>query len=286
MNISKAVITAASPNQRALPLQTLVDRDGEPKSVLRIILDEAVQAGIEEICVVVRPNDEDNYREAAGQHSTKLHFVPQNDPHGYGHALYCAREFTGDEPFLHMVGDHVYVGTGAGRCAQALIALAKENGCAVSGVQPTRENLLPYFGVVGGRRVKGSHDLYLIEAVLEKPTPTQAEQSLIVPGLRSGHYLCFFGMHVLTPTVMELLHKQIANGSVGQDRPNFQLSPILHKLAQSERYLALEVQGQRYPVDARYGLLTAQLALALSGQDRVEVLAMLCEMLAQRELVH
>ena len=51
----------------------------------------------------------------------------------------------------------------------------------------------------------GSQDLYRIDTVIEKPTPTEAEQRLVVPGLRAGHYLCFFGMHVLTPTVMDFL---------------------------------------------------------------------------------
>jgi UTP--glucose-1-phosphate uridylyltransferase len=97
-----------------------------------------------------------------------------------------------------------------------------------------------------------------------------------VPGLRSGHYLCFFGIHILTPLVMELLGRQIeAQGGAA-------LSPVLAQLAQQERYLALETHGRRYAVDARYGLLTAQLALALSGHDRDEVLSTLCEMLAQR----
>ena len=72
-------------------------------------------------------------------------------------------------------------------------------------MQATRESLLPYFGAVGGRRLPGGQDLYRVETVIEKPTPTEAEQHLVVPGLRAGHYLCFFGMHVLTPAVMEIL---------------------------------------------------------------------------------
>jgi UTP--glucose-1-phosphate uridylyltransferase len=59
------------------------------------------------------------------------------------------------------------------------------------------------------------------------------------------------------------------------------LSPVLAQLCGREKYLALEAQGRRHPLDTRYGLLTAQLALALNGRDREEVLATLCEMLAQ-----
>jgi UTP--glucose-1-phosphate uridylyltransferase len=281
VKITKAVITAAGRNQRTLPLQTLVDRDGATKSVLGVIVEEALRAGMEALCVVVSPGDEAAYQTAAGEHASRLHFVPQTEPCGYGHAVYCAREFVGDAPFLHMVGDHVYVSGGEQGCAQQLVAAAEGQACAVSGVQPTRENLLPYFGAVGGKRVPGAAHLYEIERVVEKPTPTEAEQTLLVPGLRAGHYLCFFGMHVLTPTVMQILHERVTDSD---DSGSIGLSPALTELATRERYLALEAQGRRYPLDTRYGLLTAQLAIALSGQDREEVLAGVCELLAQREL--
>jgi UTP--glucose-1-phosphate uridylyltransferase len=278
---TKAVITAAARNQRTLPLQTLVDRDGIQKSVLCIILEEALRAGIEDICLIICPGDESGYREAAGEHAERLRFVCQAAPLGYGHAVWCARDFVGQEPFLHMIGDHIYVSQDAAGCAQQLIEIASGQSCSASGVQSTREGLLPYFGAVGGQRIPGAKDLYLIERVLEKPTPTEAEQKLLIPGLRTGHYLCFFGMHVFTPTVMELLDDHVrARGEQG----GIQLSPVLAELAVRERYLALEAKGRRYPVDARYGLLTAQIALALSGHDRNEVLALVCELLAQREM--
>lgn len=280
MKTTKAVITAAARNQRTLPLQTLVDRDGVTKSILSILVEEALRAGMEAICVVVCPGDETAYREAAGDHAGRLHFVPQAEPLGYGHAVYCAREFVGAEPFLHMIGDHIYISDSEKGCAQQLVEVAQAQACAVSGVQPTRENLLPYFGAVGGQRVKGTQDLYEIERVLEKPTPTEAEQSLMVPGLRAGHYLCFFGMHLFTPAVMEILAQHVERN---QGQGGIALSPVLAELAARERYLALEAKGRRYPVDVRYGLLTAQLALGLSGQDRDEVLTALCELLAQRE---
>lgn len=276
MKITRAVITAAGRNQRTLPLQTLVDRDGDPKSVLGVIVEEALRAGVENICVVVCPGDEAAYRSAAGEHAERLQFVTQEEAKGYGHALYCAKDFTAGEPFLHMVGDHIYLNDAPQGCAQQLVEMAVGQACSVSGVQATRESQLPYFGAVGGQRVRGTQDLYTVESVLEKPTPTEAEQTLLVPGLRAGHYLCFFGIHILTPMVMELLGRQIAAQGGGS------LSPVLAQLARHERYLALETHGRRYAVDARYGLLTAQLALALSGKDRDEVLSTLCEMLAQR----
>lgn len=294
MHITKAVITAAGTNQRTLPLQTLIDRDGEGKSVLAILIEEVQQAGIDEICVVVKPGDEAPYAAVVGRHAAHLHFVHQAEPLGYGHAIHCAHDFVGNDPFLHLVGDHLYVSREQRSCAQQLVAIAQAEECAVSAVQATRETLLPYYGAIGGRRLQGQPGLYAVDTVIEKPTPTAAEQQLIVPGLRAGHYLCFFGMHVLTKTVMDLLGEQIRIATVGnspanqgaasQSAGNIVLADALALLPRRERYLALEQRYSRYDVGVKYGLLNAQLALALDGKDRERVLTMFLEMLAQREL--
>ena len=282
MNLSKAVITAAAPSQRALPLQSVVDRDGAPQSVLSLLVAEAVAAGAGDVCIVIHPGDEAAYRAAVGD-AGNVQFVTQPAPRGYGHALWCARDFAEGEPFLHLVGDHLFLGDPGEPIAAQIARAAREADGAVSGVQPTRESLLPYFGTIGGRRVPGTQDRFLIEQVIEKPTPTEAEQTLLVPGLRAGGYLCFMGTHVLTPLVLELLDRHIAAADAS-DHANIQLSPVLNELAEREQYLAVAVRGRRFPLDLRYGMLWAQLALALSGGDRDEVLAGLCDLLAQREM--
>jgi UTP--glucose-1-phosphate uridylyltransferase len=201
--------------------------------------------------------------------------VEQTHPQGYGHAVWCARSFTGSEPFLLLVGDHLYLSGEQRSCARQLVEVAAAEACAVSAVQATYENKLPYYGVAGGRRAENQQGIYVVSEVLEKPTPTVAEQRLTVPGLRAGHYLCFFGMHVLTPLVMELLGTEITAG-----RP-VNLSQTLSQLANRERYLAYELHGRRFDIGLKYGLLNAQLALALSSSARAEVLAGLVELLAQ-----
>lgn len=283
MKITKALITAAGRRQRTLPLQTLIDRDGVERAVLHILLNEVVQAGVEQIAVVVHPGDEAAYAEVAGDHVGRLQFVPQQEPRGYGDALYAARSFVGDDPFLHLVGDHLYVQRDDQSCAQHLIEVAETASCTISAVQATRESLLPYYGVVGGRRMAGHGDLYRVDTVMEKPTPTVAEQHLLVPGLRAGHYLCFFGMHVLTPTIMEVLARQL-DAAQPDATSAVTLSSALAELTGREQYLALEQQNSRYDLGVRYGLLSAQMALALNGQDRDEVLARLLELLAQRDM--
>lgn len=280
MEIKKAVITAAGKSQRTLPLQTLVDRDGQTKTALRIIVEEILSAGIDEICVVICPGDQPAYAAAAGGQAGRLRFIEQKAPRGYGHAVFSAREFTGAAPFLLLVGDHLYVSCTSKRSAQQLVEVAATEKCSVSAVQATHESKLPYYGTVGGQLVPARKGLYEIARVVEKPTPTEAEQKLIVPGLRAGHYLCFFGMHVLTPAVMELLEEE--NAVAGEGMLLF--STALARLAGRERYLASELQARRYDIGVKYGLLTAQLALALDGKDRDEVLAGLVELLARRDL--
>jgi UTP--glucose-1-phosphate uridylyltransferase len=279
VKVKKAVITAAAERQRALPLQTLIDRDGEEKSVLGILVEQALSANVEEICVVVWPGDEERYAQAVGRHLGHVRFTAQPRPLGYGDAICCAGDFTSGEPFLHLVGDHLWTGSSAARCASSVVELAEAEGCSVSAVQVTRENLLPRYGAVAGRRVAGRQGVYRIETVIEKPTPTEAEQRLVTPGLRAGHYLCFFGMHVFTPALMEILCRR------RREAPDaiLALSPALAELAGQAQYLAVEERDQRFDLGSRYGLLIAQLALALNGRDRDEVLSQLVLLLSSRE---
>ena len=272
MKIKKAVITAAAPNQRTLPLQSVIDRDGSEKTVLRIIIDEIRRAGVDQIAVVISPGDESVYARAAGDPS--IRFIQQIEPAGYASALYSARPFTTGDPFLHLVGDHLYVSRNGVEAARDLVRVATEEGCAVSAVVPTRETLLPLYGTIGGQPLHGKQNLYRVERVVEKPTPTEAEQNLIVSGLRVGHYLCFFGMHVLTPTFFEIL------GTYQDAGRKVTVSEVLSELAGHEQYLAFEQTGRRYDVGVKYGLFQAQLALAMNGRDRDAVLAQMLEIIA------
>ena len=226
---------------------------------------------------MICPGAEENFLKASGELAGRLTFIEQDVPRGYGDAILRARDFVGDEPFLHLVSDHVYISRGDTSCARQIVELAQKENCAVSAVQATRENMLPYFGTVGGNPETNSNDLYRISKIIEKPTPTLAEQELVVAGLRASHYLCLSGMHVLTPLVMELLEEHIAQAPAGT---NIQLSPALNELANRQQYLALEIAGLRYNIGVKYGLLKSQLAIALSGKDRDNILTQLLELVA------
>jgi UTP--glucose-1-phosphate uridylyltransferase len=282
MDIRKAVITAAGKGQRTLPLQSLVDRDGNTTSALSLIIEEVLRAGIEQIAVVIAPGDEAAFRTAAGQHAARLTFIEQTQPLGYTHAVSCAASFCANDPFLLLVGDHLYLSRTGQGCAEQLVAIARAEKCAVSAVQATHESKLPYYGAVGGKLVDAARRLYQVDTVLEKPTPTEAEQRINVPGLRAGYYLCFFGMHVLTPAAHRFLAAQLKDAA-GREN-SVHLRDALTKLASHERYLAAELDGRRYDFGVKYGLLTAQLALALDGKDRDEVLRGIIELLATNKL--
>jgi UTP--glucose-1-phosphate uridylyltransferase len=203
--------------------------------------------------------------------------VEQNEPLGYGHAVLCAREFVKEEPFLLLLGDHLYVSNQPEqRCAAQLIRLAVQEGSAVSAVNPTIEHQIHRYGTLTGKHMANQSGVYQIDRIIEKPSLSTAEMELQTPGLRIGYYLCFFGMHVLTPAVFNLLQKQLDSGS-----QNIQLTTALQELATTEKYLALEVQGNRYDLSKKQGLLQAQIALGLAGQAHDETLTTMVELLAE-----
>jgi len=313
VQITRAVITAAGRGVRQYPasdtvqkaMLPVVDRDGLTKPVLQIIAEQALESGIEEICVVSAPGDEAVYRDhfrnyAANLRSAfkgvewaeeqarrlfdleqRLRFSVQPEPQGYGHAVWCAREFVAGEPFLLLLGDHLYLSAEPRRCARQLIDLALAENCAVSAVQATREHLIHQYGTLTGRGLAERSDVYTIDEIIEKPNPTLAELRLQVPGLCAGHYLCFFGMHVLTPTVFDLLDQLVRDNT--REHGQIQLTTALSALARREKYLAIETRGSRFNLGVKFGVVEAQIALAMAGGDRERILAVLDESLTRLE---
>jgi UTP--glucose-1-phosphate uridylyltransferase len=312
MRIKKAVITAAARGERLYPVADTVqkamlpvmDVDGLEKPVMQIIAQEAFAAGIEEICVICAPGDGQRYREAfvslrdnlfksykgvdwAREEAShidhllnRIHFVEQTEPLGYGHAVLAARDFVNGEPFLLLLGDYLYVSHLKGkRCASQLIELARQENCSVSAVNPTIEHQIGRYGTLTGKHQPNQPGVYLVEKIIEKPSLSVAELELQTPGLRLGYYLCFFGMHVLSPALFDILARQQAAGT-----SPLPLTPALQELAASDKYLALEVKGNRYDLSKKFGLLQAQVALGLAGQAHDETLTTLVELLAEANM--
>jgi UTP--glucose-1-phosphate uridylyltransferase len=308
--VRKAVITAAGRGTRQYPASTavqkemfpLVDRDGLTKPVIQIIGEEAIDSGIEEICIITQPGEEALYRdyfkrldddmvkafrgkdwailesEKLGAFGERLHFAEQRHPEGFGHAVYQAKQFVGDEPFLLMLGDHVYISNVRDRCARQLTKVFEQYMLdAVTGVQPTTEQHLHLFGTIRGEPVEPNKGIYRAQLIIEKPSIETAREQLVTGGLPAGNYLSHFGMHVFSPAIFDSLEYLIKNNL--REKGEIQLTAAQEHLRQQSagKYWAVVTQGQRYDTGIPYGLMETQLALALNGIHRTEI----CEAIAR-----
>src|SRR5580704_157372 len=310
--VRKAVITAAGRGTRQYPASTavqkemfpLVDRDGLAKPVVQIIGEEAIDSGIEEICIITQPGEEKQYREyfqrmndvqaksfrgkdwaileseKLGAFGERLTFAEQHSPEGFGHAVFQAKEFVGDDPFLLLLGDHIYISDIKDRCARQLVSVYEKNSLdAVSGVQPTLERLLHLFGVIKGEPIEPEKGIYKAALIVEKPTIEFARAKLVTPGQPAGNYLAHFGMHVFSPRIFDSLEYLIKNNI--REKNEIQLTAAQEHLRQnSDQYWCVVTQGQRYDTGIPYGLMETQLALALSGIHRAEICEAIARLLA------
>ncbi|MCX7597509.1 MAG: sugar phosphate nucleotidyltransferase [Armatimonadetes bacterium] len=296
MKVRKAVITAAGRGTRQYPatnvvqkeLLPIVDVDGLTRPALQIIVAEALAAGIEEIGIVVgpangeairqhfqplRPADRELYagkgwalREAdrLAQMAEVISFILQPTPEGFGHAVYCARQFVGDDPFLLLLGDHLYLSDADRPCARQVMDVFERYGYSVSSVAVTPEHLLHLFGTVRGKPLEPG--IYEVEKFVEKPSPQQAEAELETPGLPAGHYLCFFGMHVFTPAIFEALEYLLRHDL--RERGEIQLTTAQELMRSTQRCLACTVTGRRYDIGTPEGYLATLIAFGLRGPYR------------------
>lgn len=277
MRFTKAIITMAGADHRDIPLQQIATGDGRMTHVAALHIQDLLDAGIEKVALITRPGNAPILNTLCEKFGDALVFIEQPEPRGFGDAVLCAEAWADGGAFLLQVCDHVFITYAAKSCTRQLIDAAAREGCCVSAVQATHESQLPYFGVIGGRRVQGDEHLFVVETVLEKPTPTVAEEQCLIPGLRQGTYLAFFGVHALTPGVFAELRAHQASLPPGEA---LGLTESLAQVALREKYLALEVRGHRVDLAGPFGLLRAQLALALHGPRRDEVLAVLLQEVA------
>lgn len=312
--VRKAVITAAGRGTRMYPASSavqkemfpLVDRDGLTKPVIQIIGEEAIDSGIEQICIITQPGEEKQYREyfkrlddsmvkafrgkdwaileseKLAAFGERLSFAEQHTPEGFGHAVYQAKKFVGDEPFLLLLGDHVYISDIKDRCARQLIRVYEQYMLdAVTGVQPTLERLLHLFGTIRGQPIDASKGIYKAELIIEKPAIDVAREKLVTPGLPAGNYLAHFGMHVFGPGIFDSLEYLIKNDL--REKNEFQLTAAQeHLRQQTDKYWCVVTQGQRYDTGIPYGIMETQLALALNGIHRTEICEAIARILAMQ----
>jgi UTP-glucose-1-phosphate uridylyltransferase/mevalonate kinase len=276
MKVRKAVIPAAGFGTRLFPatkatkkeLFPIIDRDGIAKPAILLIVEEALEAGIEEVIIVVQEQDLDDFQsffknQISIENYNKLprhfqdysrrileigrqvSFVIQPNQQGFGHAIYCTREAVGNEPFLLMLGDHLYRSNQEKSCSQQLLEAYKQHGFNLLGLRRSPEGEIANFGTVAGVWIEDGSLLNVTE-FSEKPTIDYARLNLRVPGLPEGDYLTVFGQYIIKPKIFDYLAEHIQNNV--RERGEFQLTSALDRLRQEDGFMGLIMDGKRFDI--------------------------------------
>lgn len=280
--ITKAVIPVAGYGTRLYPATKIfkkeffpiVDReDGYAKPVVQLIIEEAIKSGIEEVCLIVQEGDEKIFRsyfdeppadeelrlklesldwasklsKRTSELGKRISYAVQKEQEGYGHAVYCAKNWVNDNPFLLLLGDHIYKSYTDKRCARQILDMFEKFGSSVIAVQRTPEELLSLFGTIAAERHEDNPRLYRVSEIKEKPSVDYAREHFQIEGLESGQYLCMFGQYALTPGLFDCLKYQIDNDI--RERGEIQLTSALELLRQDEvNFYAYETNGKGYDI--------------------------------------
>lgn len=274
--VRKAVIPAAGFGTRLFPatkatkkeLFPVVDRDGIAKPAILLIVEEALNAGLDEVIIIVQEEDLEDFRAFFNvqvsienynklprhfqdysrrliEMGQKVKFSIQRAQEGLGHAVYSARELIGNEPFLLMLGDHLYRSDSERSCAKQLVDAYNQHGISVLGLRSTPESQLANFGTATG--VWLENDLLLnITEFAEKPTVDYAQANLRVTGLPEDEYLTVFGQYIIKPQLFNYLEEHVNNNV--RERGEFQLTSALDRLRQEDGFLGLIIDGQRFDI--------------------------------------
>jgi UTP--glucose-1-phosphate uridylyltransferase len=272
--VRRALIPAAGFGTRLFPaskatkaeLFPVIDRDGIAKPAILLSVEEAINAGIDEVYIIVQQEDIEAFRSFFNvqvsienfnrlppqfqEYSRKLldmgrkvRFLVQDRQEGLGHAVYSARGVIGNEPFLLMLGDHIYRSNSDVSCVQQLLEAYNQQGVSVLGLRRTPEDQIANFGTVAGRWLEPDHLMHITEFA-EKPALEYARTNLQVPGLADDEYLTVFGQYIITPEILHYLEEQIDNNV--RQQGEFQLTPALDQLRQEQGFVGLVVDGMRF----------------------------------------
>jgi UTP--glucose-1-phosphate uridylyltransferase len=269
--VTKAVVPAAGLGTRHFPashavkkeLFPVVGPDGIARALIHYHLLELVAAGIEEICIIVQPGTDDAIRqylngpddeylarlakypdlqaEAAQMRdlAQRVCFAVQHEQEGYGHAVYQSKDFAAGQPVLLCLGDHLFRGGSISPFAELAAMAAQADGRSVSAVNRIGPGELKGFGTIAGRRQAADRRLIDVSLIIEKPDVATARAQLRVDGLGDDEFLGWFGMHLLAPSIYDILGEMIANDI--RDNGEFQLTRAQEIQRQREGYLALEM---------------------------------------------
>ncbi len=293
--LKKAIITAAGKGTRQYPatnavqkeLLPLVDLDGVTKPTIQIIVEELLNAGIEDIAIIVQPGEEQqfktHFRELSETEQDAFHnkpwgleqsellkkmrhcitYIHQTEQHGFGHAVYCANDWVANNPVLLLLGDHVFLSHVEDSCVQQVVSLYERYNTSIFAVQQTPIDELYLFGTVGGNLVDPRHGIYHLDSIAEKPSPEYAKAHLTIQELPPHVFLTIFGIYALSPTVFDILGEHVRSNK--RSGGEIQLTSALDELLKKEGGIGFEVAGERLDMGNPLGYIHAQLALALHG---------------------
>lgn len=274
--VRKAVIPAAGFGTRLFPaskaikkeLFPIIDKSGKPKPVIMAIVEEAIDAGIEEVCLVVQSRDQElfesffktapfienfnklskedqEYSQYLMDLGQRISFVTQDVQEGFGHAVFCAREWVNGEPFLLMLGDHLYASDSEVSCARQILDVYDRVEHSVVGLKVTHADEIHNFGCATGTWQESDTILSITE-FCEKPAVEYAQQRLRVEGLSEDNFLTVFGMYVLVPEIFDYLEENITHSL--RERGEFQLTSCLDKLRKEDNFSGYVVKGRRFDI--------------------------------------
>ncbi|MFT3785123.1 MAG: sugar phosphate nucleotidyltransferase [Tepidisphaeraceae bacterium] len=277
-SIRKAVVPTAGLGTRHFPashavkkeLFPVVGPDGIARALVHYHLLELVAAGIEEVCFIVQPGDDkvisaylngpdDAYlkrlekypalrKEAESMRdlSQRVCFAVQHEQHGYGHAVFQTRSFVGKDHVLLCLGDHLFRGEPVSPYKELAEMASKSGGKSVSAVNRIGPSELKGFGTIAGKRRANTAEcgeyagrLIDVSLIIEKPAVDVARRQLRVDGLEEDVFLGWFGMHLLAPSIYDILDEMIRANT--RDGGEFQLTRAQEIQRQREGYLALEM---------------------------------------------
>jgi UTP-glucose-1-phosphate uridylyltransferase/mevalonate kinase len=287
--IRKAVITAAGHGTRLFPMTSVlrkeflpvVDQDGRMLPLILANIEEIVHSGIEEICIVIQEQDRSIFQDFFQQKTSadvfgklsnqarenlnsiielgkRIEFRVQNQQRGLGDAVYQVRDWTNNEPFLLVLGDHLFIHRGSNSCIEQLVDKFQEFRTTLVGVQSTPSSEIGNFGAVGGIWTNETDKNILnISIFKEKPNLQFASEYLNIDGMSEGNYMAIFGLYVLMPSIFTELEKII--NECPEDKEEIQLTSALEKLRQKEHVLGLVIEGEKIDVGHPFGYLSGLL---------------------------
>jgi UTP-glucose-1-phosphate uridylyltransferase/mevalonate kinase len=272
--VRKAVIPAAGFGTRLFPatkvvkkeLFPIIDRDGRAKPIIMAIVEEAITAGIEEVGIVVQKGDralfEDffkappskelfnklsphnqEYSQYLQELGSRITILTQDEQEGYGHAVFCAKEWVNDEPFLLLLGDHVYSSNTEISCARQVLDVYDQVNQSVVSLTVMPAAIIHKAGCVTGIWQE-SDSILSITQLYEKPDLEYARKHLHMEGMADDQFLAVFGMYVLKPKIFDFLEEQI-NHNI-RERGEFQLTSCLDRLRQEDGITGYLVKGQYF----------------------------------------